>query len=135
MNHQPSNSDLDPNIPLSRIRQQIRLLLDEKSKIVWNIAQSGQLIQGSFYTVYKTCTRPNCRCQKGHRHGPFPALSVSVKGKRSLIMVKQGDVANVEEKAKAYRQFRVGIRKIKTINQQIEALLEKIQTILLETYP
>jgi len=93
---------------LSRVRQNIIQARQLRGKHIEKLLHPKPMIIGSLYEVYKTCSKPNCSCKKGKRHGPFPALSVSIAGKRSLKMVRKEDLPVVKEKAGAYRSFNRG---------------------------
>ena len=93
------------------------------------------MIMGSYYQVYKTCTQKNCKCQRGEKHGPFPALSWSVEGKRKMVMVKEADAGTVQQKVGTYRQFQKNMGRIRDIMTAIDDILAQIRTLLLEEYP
>jgi len=129
-----ARKSIDDTERVSRIRQQLYQLRKEQDGFLWELAKPSQMIIGSFYEVYKTCTKKNCCCQRGKRHGPFPALFISIQGKRKLKMIRKQDRQGVEEKAKAYRKFQFGLKVIRRINKEIEHLLEEIKGYFLEEY-
>jgi hypothetical protein len=98
------------------------------------MGDSSPIIIGSFYQVYKTCTQPNCRCQSGEKHGPFPALSWSVDGKRKMVMVRQDDAPEVARKAIAYRQYQKSLAAMRRLMQTIDNLMVKIRSHLIQEY-
>jgi hypothetical protein len=120
---------------LSRLRQRLRQRLQELDSLAWTLGDAGPMIMGSYYQVYKTCTQNNCRCQRGEKHGPFPALSWSAAGKRRMVMVKEADASAVEQKARAYRNYRKGLVKVRMVIKDIEEILEQIRSLLVEEYP
>lgn len=119
---------------LSRIRQKIFQLRKLRGTYIEKLLRPEPMIIGSLYEVYKTCSKPNCCCEKGKKHGPFPALSISIAGKRSLKMVRREDLLVVREKAKAYQSFQQGLARIRKLNKEIDALLEDIKKEFLEEY-
>jgi hypothetical protein len=132
-----TNSSLSDNNneKLSRLRQQLHEYLKTMQQLCWELGDSGPLIMGSYYQVYKTCTQPNCKCQRGEKHGPFPALSWSADGKRKMVMVKAADAASVQQKANAYRTYQKNLAKIRRQMERIDTLLGQIRLLLLEEYP
>ncbi|MEE8583929.1 MAG: DUF6788 family protein, partial [Acidobacteriota bacterium] len=51
------------------------------------------------------CGNPNCRCQKGRRHGPYFYLSVTLGvGKTKTYYVPAGKAGQVRKGIEAYRQ-------------------------------
>ncbi|MEW6687244.1 MAG: DUF6788 family protein [Candidatus Edwardsbacteria bacterium] len=119
---------------ISRIRQLLYRYRKEQEGLIWELACPSSMVIGTFYRVYKTCGKPNCCCKKGKRHGPFPALYSSIGGKRKLKMVRREDVAEVEQKAKAYKRYQGNLRIIRQFNREIDKLLKEIRGYYLEEY-
>jgi hypothetical protein len=124
-----------PSERLAELRKQLHLMLQEFDRLVWRCADTSPMILGSFYHVYKTCTKPNCRCRKGTKHGPFPALSRSVEGKRRLVMVRKQDAPDVQKKATAYKDFQKRLCRLRKLSDNIDAVLQQIRSLQLEEYP
>ena len=119
---------------LSRVRQNIIQARQLRGKQIEKLLHPKPMIIGSLYEVYKTCSKPNCACKKGKRHGPFPALSISLGGKRSMKMVRKEDLPVVREKAKIYQSFQQGLAKVRKLNKEIDFSLEEIKKEFLEEY-
>jgi len=119
---------------LSRIRQKIYQLRKRRGIYIEKLLRPRPMIIGSLYEVYKTCSKPNCCCKKGKKHGPFFALSISIEAKRSVKMVRKNDLEVVREKALAYQSFQKGLAKIRKIDKEIVILLERIKKEFLEQY-
>ncbi len=119
---------------LSRIRQKIYQLRKRRGAYIEKLLHPRPMIIGSLYVVYKTCSKPNCCCKKGKKHGPFFALSISVEAKRRVKIVRKNDLMVVREKALAYQSFQKGLAKIRKIDKEIVILLEQIKKELLEEY-
>jgi hypothetical protein len=92
------------------------------------------MIIGSLYEVFKTCNKPNCCCLKGKKHGPFPALSISIDAKRRVQMIRKDDVVYVRERAIHYKSFQRDLATIRKINKEIDKLLEQIKQEQTEEY-
>ena len=119
---------------LSRIRQKIFQLRKLRGSYIEKLLRPKPMIIGSLYEVYKTCSKPNCCCKKGKKHGPFPALSISVAARRSVKMVRKDDLMVIREKALAYQSFQQCLARIRKINKEIDILLEQIKKEFLEEY-
>lgn len=130
-NARPKDDDSDA---ISRLRQQLRAFQDSQQELYRDLMNSGPLIAGSYYLVYKTCTRTNCCCQRGKKHGPFPALSFSHDGKRGMIMIRAKDAPVVAVKAAAYRQFVRKVRELRRLNAKVLAVVGKLGHLLREGY-
>ena len=120
---------------LSRLRQRIYLFRKRRGVYLDKLLRRPKpMVIGSLYKVYKTCSKPNCCCQKGRKHGPFPALSISIGGNRRIKMIRREDLSVVKEKALAYQNFQQGLAEIRKINKEIDKLLEEIKKGYLEEY-
>jgi hypothetical protein len=119
---------------LSRLRQKIYQSRKIRGRYIEKLLHPKPMIIGSLYEVYKTCSKPNCSCKEGKKHGPFPALSVSIKGRRSLRMVRKKDLPAVREKAKAYQAFQQGLASVRKLTKEIDYMLEEIKAEYLEEY-
>ena len=119
---------------LSRLRQKIQQSRKIRGRHIEKLLHPKPMIIGSLYEVYKTCSKPNCSCKEGKKHGPFPALSVSIKGKRSLKMVRKEDLPVVREKAAAYQTFQQGLASVRKLTKGIDYMLEEIKAEYLEEY-
>jgi len=119
---------------LSRLRQKIQQSREIRGRHIEKLLHPRPMIIGSLYEVYKTCSKPNCSCKEGKKHGPFPALSVSIKSKRSLKMVRKEDQPAVMEKAEAYQAFQQGLARVRKLNKEIDSMLEEIKAQYLEEY-
>ncbi|MGP8330647.1 MAG: DUF6788 family protein [Methanosarcinaceae archaeon] len=118
-------------------RQQLYLLQKKRNDLVWELLNSlpVDMIAGSFLSVYKTCSTPNCKCKKGQKHGPYPAIQFKSKGKYTIKMLKSNDVQEVEIKLEAYRQYQTRLAETNKLNTQITKLLQQLRDENLEEYP
>jgi len=117
------------------IRKKLYTSMKEFTDLIWKVADSDPMVQGSFYYVYKTCSKTNCCCKKGQKHGPFPALSQSINGKRKLVMIKKEDEETVAKKAQNYKVFQKRLATLRKIIPRIDFLLQNIRSTLIEDYP
>jgi hypothetical protein len=117
------------------LRKKLYTTMKEFNDLIWKVADSDPMVQGSFYYVQKTCSKKNCCCKKGQKHGPFPALSQSINGKRKLVMIKKEDEEVVARKAHNYKIFQKRLTKLRKIIPRIDLLLQNIRSTLIEEYP
>ena len=126
--------DNKPREKLSSIRQKICGLRKKQDIYIKKLLRPKPMIVGSLYEVFKTCSKKNCCCKQGNKHGPFFALSISVDAKRSIKMIRKDDLTVIKEKALAYQSFQKGLAKIRKINKEIDILFERIKKEFLEKY-
>lgn len=116
----------DP-VEISRLRQQLHVLGEQQQALVGKLIDADEMIIGSCFEVYKTCSKPNCRCQRGDKHGPFLALTSSIDGKVRHKMVRAVDQVMVRERAQIYKSFQSSRRQLRIVNKGIDALLDKLR--------
>ena len=130
MNKKSSKKNISP-------RQEIYLLQKKRNNLVWKLLDSlpVDMIPASFMYIYKTCSTPNCKCKKGEKHGPYPAIQYKSGNKYKIKMLKPNEMAEVENKIQAYRDYQEGLAEINKLNAQINKFLQKLRDENLEEYP
>ena len=128
-----TDSSLGSNI--SKLRQRLRQLHEQQLSLLHTMLNCGPMIAGSLYQTYRTCSYPNCRCRKGEKHGPFPALSFTVDGRRKSRPIRRDDVGLVTEKAAAYKRFQKSLTRWRALHRECETILERIRELSVEPYP
>jgi len=114
---------------ISKLRQEIYLLRQERKKIETHLLRIGKMTAGSLTYVYNVCGNPNCKCKKGQRHGPYPLLSLKIDGKKTTLFIKKAEAEKIEKQVNEYKQFQKGLTKISRINQQAKEYFHKIRHI------
>jgi hypothetical protein len=51
-------------------------LLSERARLLAEMATFSQILHGSWVERFSVCSRPNCECHQGKRHGPRHYLVV-----------------------------------------------------------
>lgn len=96
----------------------IEELLEKRQRLMNEMAATPVIFRGTWVERYMTCTRPNCKCHRGEKHGPRVHLSVAQGGKQKMYYIRQDDQRLVKQ----------GIEN----NERIQALLHEITAINLE---
>jgi hypothetical protein len=100
---------------------------DKIRKIIWGLnlrrdrlqkklSYPKTMIEGCLHVIYKKCGNPNCKCQKGKKHGPYWALSKKEGGKRKVTYLQKIDDIN---KVKEYQKYNRRLASIRKINEKI----------------
>jgi hypothetical protein len=73
----------------------LKKLLDERTRLLAELATLPHMLHGSWVERYSVCSRPGCRCHSGHRHGPRHYLVVREDGRQRQKYVpnSQADAA------------------------------------------
>ena len=83
---------------MSDNREQLRRKLMEAAE---------EMLQGSISLTTRTCGNPNCRCHRGHRHGPHSYLTFKTpEGRSSSVYVPVAAREEAEAGVAAWRRFR-----------------------------
>jgi hypothetical protein len=119
---------------LSIIRKQLYELLHQHKDLLRRLIDTDEMIIGSFFWVYKTCSKKNCCCQKGKKHGPFAALSFSSSGRLRHKVVREDDKVEVEAKSKTYKTFQTLRKQLRSVENEINEQLDQFRTLRTKEY-
>lgn len=72
------------------------------------IAALGDLRPGALSMQYNICGNPTCRCKADPplKHGPYPQVSFTWRGKSTTQFVREQDVEEVQKQLANYHQLR-----------------------------
>jgi hypothetical protein len=73
-----------------------------------DIAALGDLRPGAMSMQYNICGNPSCRCKADppFKHGPYPQVSFTWRGKSSTMSVRANEVEEVRQQLETYRRLR-----------------------------
>lgn len=72
-------------------------LIAQRNEMFKQILSLSKVIRGTFFQRYSTCTRPNCSCHKGERHGPRSYVAITMDKKQRQYYVPNEQVESVRE--------------------------------------
>ena len=117
---------------ISDLRQEISILREERLKAENRLMQAKEMFPCCLILRKVICGNPNCACQKGKLHGPYPYLSEKVKGKTRLTYVRKKDLEKVEKKTEEYRLFQKRLEYVRHLNRRIDDLFKRIREMKIE---
>ena len=126
---------VNPKIKISQIRQRLSVLNGDRVKHISSLIHGKAMVLGLPHYVYRRCGNKNCKCVKGQRHGPYPALSVNKDGGRKIVMIKKADALSVLEESRRYKNYQETLAKIRRINKETDKLLEELKKLTTRSYP
>ena len=91
-------------------------LLEERAKLLAELATLSRLLHGSWVERYSVCSREDCRCRRGERHGPRRYLVVNEAGRQRQKYVANAQVPVALEGLAQYRRLREIVDRITHIN-------------------
>mgnify|MGYP006920692668 CR=1 FL=1 len=97
-------------------KDQVLLLLDERRDLLQELGDLSALLHGSWVERYSTCSRPNCSCHHGKRHGPRYYLVINVKGRQRQRYIPVHLADAVHEGLAQYRRLQEIVQRLTEIN-------------------
>jgi len=99
--------------------QEKRSLLREKQKLLSELSQLSLIIHGSYFERYSTCSRSECACHKGERHGPRAYVAGRAEGKPRQHYIRKSQVSVVQKGIEQYRRMLEIADRISDINLEL----------------
>ena len=91
-------------------------LLKERAELLAEIGTLSQILHGSWVERYSVCSRPDCRCHSGDRHGPRHYLVVNEKGRQRQKYVSNAQVEDAQTGLAQYRRLQEIVERITHLN-------------------
>ena len=76
----------------------------------------SRLLHGSWVERYSVCSRVDCQCRRGERHGPRRYLVVNEAGRQRQKYVANSQVEAAMEGLVQYRRLREIVERITQLN-------------------
>ena len=102
----------------SRI-QSVALLQQRRQKLLGKAASLWLLICGSCFERFSTCSRPQCTCHKGQRHGPRTYVVVREQKTQKQHYVPREQVKTVEKGIRQYHRLLEIVSEVTRINLEL----------------
>src|SRR5687767_5535568 len=112
--------------PTSQQRR-VRALLTEQRTLVASLLALRQQLRGSLVTRFGTCGKAGCACRDGEGHGPYYVLSTRSAGRGGFTYLDRAQATEARRLVAGYRRFRGGMRRLRTLNQELLDALKRYQ--------
>ena len=122
------NKELDTNQSLSRLRQELRHLIEELGRSLEVVYGRSPLIKGNVYEIARKCGKPNCVCTHGQLHKSM-VLSWSQQGKTRLKSIPAEKLAELSRKSEEYLRFRWARAQVTIIYKQMLDVIDRIESL------
>jgi hypothetical protein len=126
------NKEIDSNQALSRLRQELRRLVEELGRSLEVIFERSPLIKGTVYEIARKCGKPNCACTHGQLHKSM-VLSWSHQGKTRLKSIPAENLVELSRKSEEYIRFRRARAQVTIIHKQILDVIDRIESLRRES--
>jgi len=97
-------------------RETTKKLLEERAALLAELGTLSRLLHGSWVERYSVCSRADCRCRRGERHGPRHYLVVNEDGHQRQKYVANSQVNVALEGLAQNRRLREIVDRITHIN-------------------
>jgi hypothetical protein len=97
----------------------IAVLQRRRRKLLGEAASLWLLICGSSFGRFSTCSRPQCACHKGQRHGPRTYVVVTEQKVQKQHYVPKEQVKAVQEGIRQYRRLLEIVLEVTRINLEL----------------
>lgn len=97
-------------------------LESQRTRLLRQLAESGDMRRGSINEVYRRCGKDNCACAGAEHpgHGPFYAYTTKVNGKTKTLQLRPGALlSKIEREVAEYKKFRTTSDQVIGVNEQI----------------
>jgi len=91
-------------------------LVEKRRRLLAKLAKLEHLLHGSFVERFSTCSRENCRCHLGEKHGPRAYVVVYRDGRQRQVYVPQAQLGAVTKALKQDAQAQDLLRQISDCN-------------------
>ena len=91
-------------------------VLKERTQLLGELGTLSRLLHGSWGERYSVCSRVDCPCHRGERHGPRRYLVVNEAGRQRQKYVANSQVEAAREGLAQYRRLREIVERITQLN-------------------
>ena len=114
--------------------------------IIYNLRKERQFLETHLLNIckqmpvwitqqYTYCKKGNCKCTKGHPHGPFHYLFFKEGDKVIHRYLPKDKLPQIAQLANSYRTYNEKLARLNKINKQIDTLLREKQKSNLVSIP
>jgi hypothetical protein len=91
----------------------------KRDALLAEMSSLSGLLNGSLVQRYSTCSRENCACHSGRRHGPRLYLAVTGEGGQRQSYVPAACAARAAEGVAQGRRLRAIVREVTALNLRL----------------
>ncbi len=119
------------NQTLSRLRYDLRALVEDLERTVEVVFGRSPLVKGNVYEMARKCGKSSCVCNRGELHRSM-VLSWSHKGKTRLMSISRGRLAELRGKSEDYLRARRARARVSVISKRMLAVMDHIEKLRME---
>lgn len=96
-------------------------LQKERAGLLAELATLSRLLHGSWVERYSVCSRADCKCRKGQRHGPRHYLVINEAGRQRQKYIANSQVDVAMDGLAQHRRLREIVDRITQLNLSLLA--------------
>lgn len=104
--------------------KKILQLINRRKQLLEELGSFTQLLHGTWIERYSVCSRKNCRCHQGERHGPRYYVVVNEDGQQRQKYIPLSQVSVAIKGIEQHKQLQTIVDEITQIN--LELIKEKV---------
>jgi hypothetical protein len=112
----------------SKLRLQLKRLVDEIEKLVPNFFYDQAMIKGSVVELKRKCGKEKCRCNEGELH-LSKVLSASISGKTRMRAIPKDQIEEVKKKVDRYQKHRKSRARLGEIQREMLKIVDETETL------
>jgi hypothetical protein len=97
----------------------VKKLEAERQILLEELATLRDMLHGSLVERYTICSRPQCKCHSGQRHGPVRCLVVNRNGKQRQKYIPNGKLTDAKAGLEQYARLQIIVDRVTDINLQL----------------
>ena len=101
----------------------VKIIINERLQLLEELKSLTQILHGSWVERYSICSRKNCKCHKGQRHGPRHYLVINKNGCQRQKYIPNSLVDSTQKGVQQYQRLKDIVDRITCIN--LELIKEK----------
>ncbi len=110
-----------------QLRERVRAKVHEQRVLVEDLLRRRAQLAGSLFVRFGVCGKEDCVCRSGRKHGPYYVLSTRSGGRGGFAYLDAARMAEARSLVRAAREYRAGMRRLRTVGEQLVVLLRRYQ--------
>jgi hypothetical protein len=102
-----------------RLSKRFAALRREREELLGELSELQWLVRGTCLERFSTCSRPNCACHKGQRHGPRNYVVVTREKRQRQIYVPKDQVEALRAGVAQYHRLLEIVDRVTAINLEL----------------
>ena len=110
-----------------QIRERVRARLHDQRELVEDLLRRREQLARSLFVRFRVCGKEGWVRRTGQKHGPYYVLSTRSAGRGGFAYLDASRMAEARELVRSYREYRSGMRRLRTVGEQLVSLLRRYQ--------